>query len=186
MKFVHAITFVLTVTLIAGCTGGVRTPFFKMRPDYSQVPEQELRAIARDIENAILRGDRNPPLAAPPGVVVDDPAVQQAIRTRAARTELVQALLATGFAYEQKGGLISLIRSAEYKRATNARQRDKNALVVMSENADRWAVYEGLVEASNWPPAALGAVQNAFFEARRDLLEPGFKYESESGDIVIK
>lgn len=182
----HAVTFVLAAALIAGCAGGFRLPFVGMRPDYTQVPEQELRAVARDIEQAVMRGDRDPQIPEHSGVVANTPEVAQAVRTRAARSGLVRDLLGAGFAYEQQGGLISIIRSAEYRRATTARQRDNNALVVMSENADRWTLYEGLVEASNWPPVALGAVQHAFFEARRDLLDAGLKYENESGDIVVK
>ena len=106
--------------------------------------------------------------------------------TRAARAALVDQLLSTGFAAEQPNGTITLLRSGEYKKATSARERDKNALVVMSENQNRWTIYEGIVKASNLRAKSLPAVQDAFYKARVELLQAGQKYEDPSGAVVEK
>lgn len=174
---------ILIVT--AGCAG-IGTSFIKMRPDYSKVPETELRAAADAIENAVTQGDREPQMAAFAGVVLDTPAIQQAIRTRAARAALVNDLLASGHAYEQQSGTIKISNSREYKRSTTSRERDRNALLVMNENENRWTLYEGILKESNWPAGALGAVQHSFYEARVALLATSYKYEDEQGNIVVK
>ena len=170
---------------LVGCAS-IGNPFLKIAPDYSTVPEEELRAFATEVEQHIMQGEREPAFDSYPTIKTDQEELRQAIRTRAARAPLIKEFLDSGFAYEQKSGTIAIIRSREYKRATDRRRRDQNALLVMSENANRWTLYEALVESSHWPPAALGAVQDAFFEARRDLLSPGQKYQEPDGGIAVK
>ncbi len=177
--------FFLFVCVVAGCAG-IGNPFLKIKPDYSMVPEDELRAFAAHVEQCVAQGEREPVLEEYSSIDTDNEEIKQMIRTRAARAQLVQELLTSGFAYEQKSGTIATIRTREYKQATDRRKRDQDALLVMSENANRWTLYESLVKASNWKPGALGAVQNAFFEARCALLAPGQKYEGPDGDIVVK
>jgi hypothetical protein len=158
-------------------TACATVPFVRMAPDYTTVPETALRAAAAEIEAAVARGDRNAALSQHEGVNVASPEVVQAIRSRAARIELVHALLASGFAYEESGGLIAIKRGSEYKKATDSRERDRNALVVQSENESRWALYEGILDASNWSPKSLAAVQHIFAQERVPHLPPGASFE---------
>lgn len=183
----HRICALLTIALFAvsGCAS-IGAPFVRLRPDYSVVPEDELRAAAQAVERAVAQGEREPQLDMWPGVVLDAPEVIQALRARAARVHLIQELLDAGHAYEQKSGTIATLRTREYRRGTNRRQRDQHALLVMSENQNRWALYEGIVKASKWPPKALGAVQHSFFEARRELMAPGQRYEDAGGNVVAR
>lgn len=171
--------------LAAGCAS-IGNPFSRITPDYSTVPEEELREFAAAVEQFVVKGEREPVFEDFPSIDTENEEITQAIRTRAARAQLLQALLSSGFAYEQRGGTVAILRTREYKKATDKRQRDQNALLVMSENANRWTLYESLVKSSNWPPGALGAVQDAFFEARVALLSPGQKYAGPEGDIVAK
>ncbi len=180
------VVLVIVLALLAPGCARVSSPFSAMRPDYSRVPEDSLRAAARALEEAAARGDREPELETFPGVVLDTPEIRQAMRARAARAELVHELLDSGNAYEQRSGTIRMINTREYRRSTSSRKRDQNAMVVMSENQNRWALYEGILKASEWSPGALGAVQHIFFEARQPLLAPGHKYEDEQGNIVRK
>jgi hypothetical protein len=173
------------VAVHVGCAG-IGSSFIKMRPDYSQVPEAALRDAANAIEKAAMQGEREPVLADFPGVVLTTPEIVQAMRTRAARSALVSDLLASGHAYEQANGTIKIINSREYKKNTTPRERDQNALLVMSENQSRWDLYEGIIKASNWSSGALGAVQHSFYEARVALLAAGAKYEDVQGNIVVK
>ena len=53
-------------------------------------------------------------------------------------------------------------------------------MVVMSENANRWTIYEGLLKANNWPPDSLSAIQETFFLARVPLMSSGQQHESET------
>lgn len=184
MSLRHALPL-CALLLATGCAG-IGGTFVKLRPDYSNVPAEELRAAAVAIETAVFQGEREPQLAEYPGVVLNEAEILQAVRTRAARATLVQELLASGHAYEQKSGTIKMLNTREYKRATTSRERDQNALLVMSENQNRWTLYEGILKASEWSPGALGAVQHSFFEARFALMRPGWKYEDENGAIVSK
>jgi hypothetical protein len=158
----------------------------KMKPDYAELPADTLREIAVQIEQAVKDGEREPQIEDRGGVVLSTDAIKQAIRTRAARAHLVEAFLQTGHAWERRNGLMDIIRSSEYKKFGTSRERDRNAMVVMGENADRWALYEGIIDAGNFPAKSLGAVQRIFFEARLQVIADGIKYEDESGNAAYK
>ena len=181
-----AASLALAFVLLPGC-GTVSIPLVGGgAPNYAELPEQELHGLAATIEGEVRAGNREPAIENTAGLVVDTPEVVQAIHTRAARAALVDQLLSTGFAAEQPNGTITLLRSGEYKKATSARERDKNALVVMSENQNRWTIYEGIIKASNLRAKSLPAVQDAFYKARVELLQAGQKYEDPSGAVVEK
>lgn len=170
--------------LLAGCQ--VLETMTPARVDYTALPAEAVEALAQTIEEAVVAGDRSPALGAAAGASAESELVRQAIRTRAARYELVDALRATGHAYEARNGLLTIQRSSEYKRATTSRERDRNALLVMGENNDRWNLYEGLVKENGWPPDALGAVKAIFHKARVAAMPPGQKYEDDGGAIMVK
>lgn len=157
--------------LLAGCAA--TNALTHMKPDYTDLPEAELRKVAGAIEAIVAAGDESFALDASGAIQMDTPEVRQAIRTRAIRFPLVSDFLDSGHASEQSNGLITVRRSSAYKKATTSQQRDREALIVMSENNNRWTIYEGLVEANNWPPKSLSAVQEIFFEARVPLMKDG-------------
>ena len=179
-----AVAACLLVLSLGACRAAVR-PFVRLAPDYKDVPADTLAAVALEIERAVKEANRTPDIPDRDNLVLS-PAVRQAIRSRAARVELIDALRASGFAWERRRGLVETIRSGEYKRATTSRERDRNAILVMSENDDRWTIYEGLVDANNFPRNALSAVQLTFHEARVQLLASGQFYEAPAGERVAK
>ena len=174
----------LSILLLAGLTGC--HTFVKMKPDYADLPTDTLREVAKEIEQAVQDGNRDAQIADRGGVVVSTEEIRQAIRTRAARAQLVNAFLKTGHAWERRNGVLDILRTREYKKFGTSKDRDRNALVVMSENADRWAIYEGVIDAGHFPAKSLGAVQRIFFEARIESLPDGAQYEDESGNAVYK
>ena len=171
--------------LLPGCRTVVN-PFVAMRPDYSQVPVELLRTASLAVETAISQGNRTFDPATVSGVRLDSDEILQAIRTRAARQEMVDDFLNTGHAFEQRNGLLNIQRTSAYKRFGTSRDRDRQALLVMGENADRWAIYEGIVKLNNYPSRGLSAVQELFHEARVANLEPGQKYQGVDGQILSK
>ena len=172
--------------LVAGLLVGCST-FMSMKPDYSALPEEAMRQVALEIETAIQKGDRQPQIADRGGVVVNEENITQAIRARAARSELINRFLDSGFGWEGINGLVYIRTSAEYKKATTRRERDTNALTIDGECADRWTIYEGIVKSSNLSPRrALPAVQRIFHEARVQVMREGQWFESESGDFTQK
>ena len=118
--------------------------------------------------------------------MVSTDAVRQAIRMRAARATQVAAFLETGHAMEARNGLLHILRTKAYKQATTRRERDRNALLVLGENRDRWALFEGVLEASDLRSRSLSAVQAVWHEARVAAMPDGYKYESPSGEVVCK
>ena len=161
----------ILVLIAAGCS--TTNSLIRLAPDYSELPAENLRSLASTIEEAVTEGDEAPTLATAGEIEVETPAMRQAIRTRAIRYPLLSEMLDAGFAFEGDNGLIAIRRNSAYKKATTSRQRDREAMLVMSENSNRWAIYEGLVEANEWPPRSLSAVQETFFKARVPLLKPG-------------
>lgn len=179
-----ALLFAFALAL-QGCAG-MSNPFVRQKPKYDTVPVEALEAAARDIERAVAAGDRDAAIAPREGLALDDPTVAQVIRKRAARAALVAMVLDTGHAHEQRGGLIAMRPSREYRQGTSRRERDRHALIVIEENNDRWLLYERLVKASGLPSRGLSAVQDAFHRARVEVLAGGHRYENENGEIVAK
>lgn len=171
------LTALLLAGLLAGCAS---VPFVRMAPDYSTVPADSLAEVALAIEQAVRAGDREPVLPQREGVALSD-SVVQAVRTRAARGDLVNEFLNSGHGYEASNGLIKMTGGREYSRATTRRQRDRNALMVMNENEARWRIYEGILKASNYSQRSLPAIQDIFFRARVETLVPGQLYEGPDG-----
>lgn len=166
------------VALLAGCN--TTNAFISMKPDYSALPADDLKQIAASIEAIVAEGNEEFALEGPGGLVVDTPDIRQAVRTRAIRHELVTQFLDGGFGIEQANGLLAVQRSSDYKKATTRNQRDREAMIVMSENGNRWTIYEGLLEANNWPPASLSAIQETFFQARVPLMKTGQQHEADA------
>lgn len=166
-----AVALVAVALICAGCS--TTNAFVSMKPDYSALPADDLKQVASAIESIIAESKEDFALVAPEGMVVDTPEIRQAVRTRAIRHTLVEQFLDSGFGIEQANGLIAVQRSSEYKKSTTSGQRDREALVVMSENNNRWTIYEGLLKANNWPPASLSAIQETFFAARVPLMKSG-------------
>jgi len=178
---VKKLVLFVAVTMLCGCH-----TFMKMKPDFANLPADSMRAVAAEIEAAVRDGNREPQIADRDGIVVNTDAVKQAIRTRAIRYELVKAFLETGHAAELNNGLVNVLRTREYKKFGTSRDRNRTALLITSENSDRWAIYEGILNASKFHGKSLSAIQDIFYQERLKLLPSGLKYQNESGDIVTK
>lgn len=151
----------------------------------AQIPEEELRAAARDIEREVHAANRDAALEDREGVVVDTPEIRQAVRTRAARIDILNRFLLAGWGWERRNGRVWILRSKEYKDATTSRQRDLDAIMINSENNDRWTLYEGLIDANGWPQRSLDLIERVFFEERLAYMPPGEKYEDENGEVAL-
>ncbi len=171
------------LTVLAGCA--TVNPFTRMSADFAGIPEEALRAVAADIEQAVAAGEREPVIDGR-GIVIDTPAIKATLRERAIRSPLVHGFLQTGHAYEQRGGLISILRTKDYKKSGSSGDRDRNAGIVISENQSRWTLYEGIMKANDFSPRSLSAIQEIFADARIAVLPPDAAYEASDGTIVRK
>lgn len=171
---------------LCGCATTSSVPFMRGEPKLESVPEAELRTVAEAIEKAVRDGNKEPNIGNQGPIVADFPELQQAVRSRALRYPLIDGFLSSGHAYETENGLIAVIRSKEYKSEGNSQDRDRDALLVMSENNNRWTIYEGLVEHSKLPARSLASVQEIFRQERVKNMSPGQKHKEPGGEITAK
>ncbi len=184
LLLLYALLFALPLT---GCSSlGSKKDAATSPPKLTSLPVATLRAMAMDIEAQIKAGNREPNLENREGIVLDAPEIVQAVRTRAARAELISKFLDSGHGWERRRGTLWIIRSVEYKVAGTRRTRDIDALTVNSENLDRRALYGGIIKQSGLPSKYLSEVEEIFFEARVALMKPGQKYEGTDGETLIK
>ena len=178
-----AVLLCFIILSLAGCTS-LWGSFTHLKPDYSALPADDLRKVAAAIEKAVAEGERSPNIHNQGKIIVETERIQQAIRTRAARFNLLDAFRSSGFCYEKPDGRIAIKPSNAYKKAGTRRDRDRNALLIYSENTDRWAIYEGIIESSNLSPKALSAIERIFYEERIPYMKKGQKYKNDAGEIV--
>ena len=176
----------LSIVIVCGGCISIGGPFFHAKPDYTKLPVDVMKEVALEIEQGVQKGEREPNIADRGGIVLSTDAIKQAIRTRAARSELLNEFLNSGHACEGRTGLISILRTKDYKKSASSRQRDRDALLIMSENSNRWAIYEGIVDASKLTPGSLSAIQAVFHDARVQCMTQGQKYEDASGAVQVK
>lgn len=169
------------VGVLAGCASVPSVPFVRAEPKLDTVPEADLRAVAEQIEAAVRAGDSTAKIENRGAIVADFPELQQAVKSRAIRFPLIDGFLNSGHAYENASGLVAVQRSAQYKKEGTAQDRDRDALLVMSENNNRWTIYEGIVERSNLQQRSLSAVQEIFRQVRVAGMGSGQRYEAEGG-----
>lgn len=174
--------------VLSACNTVIKPISRSIRPsapiDLSKVPVDTLRTLATAIEREVRDGNRRSTFEN--AELSMDEEVLQAIHTRAARGEIVSDFLDTGFGWEKNDGLLAILRSNEYRLSGSSRSKDRDALVVMGENDDRWAIYEGIVEANNLGNSSLSAVQAIFAQVRIELLPAGQKYQDDTGEVAFK
>ncbi|MCP4643468.1 MAG: YdbL family protein [bacterium] len=175
--------YILMLTVLGLTASGCHT-FVRIKPDYAELPTESLRTVALEIEQAVRDGNRTPEIADRDGIVINSDIAIQALRTRAARSELVDQFRDSGFACERPNGLIDILNSKEYKNSRGRHAKDRDALLVYSENQDRWRLYESIRKDSNFPPRSLSAIQQIFYETRLQCMKNGQKYEDAAGEVV--
>jgi hypothetical protein len=176
---------VLTAALLtlAGCVSvPFPNPFAHAGVKAAEDAPEPLRQVAMDIETTVQAGERDPKLQDRDGVIVNTDLIKQLVKTRAARSEMVNQFLDTGFGREDKNGMIMVLHSKDYKKATSARQRDRDALLVLNENNDRWSLFEGIVKAGKDAHISTPVVQAAFHDARIKNMKKGQKYQ----EVVVE
>ncbi len=176
---------VLLLAVFTGCAGNGPAPSPSAESEAAsggRAPVEALRAAAAEIERQVHDGNREPVLTNLEGLVVDTPEIRLAVRTRAARIGLINALRDAGYAWERPNGRLWMLVTDEYKKATSSRRRDIDAITVNGENGDRWAIYEGLIQANKLPQGVLNDIQRIFFDERRAFMSPGQIYQGPDGE----
>lgn len=177
---------VIAIAAVAGCSSNGTGEVEVADTGPREFPEVAVRELAAQIEQAVAQGNREADIIPPAGLTLGTDQIRQSIRTRAARREVIDDFLDTGHAAEKQDGMIHVLRTKEYKTFGNRRTRDRNALLVISENRDRWTLYEGLVDENRMPRGSLDRLRQIFAEARIVTLQTGQRYENREGEIVVR
>ena len=159
-------------------------PIGHTNADYTKLPVKTVEEVAHRLEEETRKGNRTPDLAPHNSFKIDSPEIKQAMRSRAARAQLVIDLLDTGHMYEKRNGKIAIIRTKAYKNSGTSETRDRDALVVISENSDRSIIYQSLQKINTLNPAERSAIVEIFFKTRIQLMQPGHRYEGAEGEII--
>jgi hypothetical protein len=174
-----------TLLILPACTT-VQSVVSSVAPDYNELSADSLLQAAVVMEQGVLDGVREPELPDIPGINIDTPEIKQGLRSRAARVHLIQEFLHTGHGLEQKNGKVAIIRTDAYKKSKSSKQKDRDALFIISENRDRDSLYTSIEDANQLSPAGRAAVVAMFVKARVQLMSAGQKYQDESGNTVTK
>lgn len=169
----------------AGC-GTTGAPGTRPEKVPERLPLEAVRALATEIERAVAGGNRDVQIADRAGLIINTPEMSQAIRTRATRIEILNRFLDTGHAWERRDGLVWVITSNVYKKTGTRQDRDRQALIIVSENRDRLTLYQNLAKVNRLGQGSVSVIRGLFAEARLEFLPAGQKYETETGEVVVK
>ena len=155
-------TAILLWLLIVGCAALSREP---------PLPEESVTKIAAAIEQTVLTG-------AEAGITVEDAPgfkarlfeVVQAMQARQARVETVTEFKQKGYVGEGARGLIKYVKNDECR--ADARLHDRVANVILSENADRWRIYETLARENRLSTRGRKRIQAIFHQVRIEVARP--------------
>lgn len=173
------------LTLVTLCAAGCKSmsnPLVRTNADFSGLAVDQMQEVAAYIETQVREGNRTPELTNRENFIVNTEEIQQTLRSRAARAELIQVLLDSGHAVEQFDGKISVLRTAAYRKSGDRHDKDRDAMIVISENRDRVILYDSLRDANNYSSAARSAIEEIFYAARKAALKPGQKYLDNGGE----
>ncbi len=176
---------ICTVAFVSGCKS-IPNPIVRTSANDTGLPTDAITEVAQYFETQVHAENRTPELASRAGLILDTPEIAQALRSRAARVHLVKELLDSGDMLEQSNGKIAIIRSNAYKNKGTKNDRDRHAMIVISENVDRVILYDSLRKTNNLPSSTRTAVEEIFFNTRVAALEPGQKYRGKDGEILTR
>jgi len=134
--------------------------------------EAAVKEAATGIEQAVLGGlGAGFVLQDKPNFKVGSTELSQIIQRRQSRVGVVAEFKQKGCLGESADGLITYVKCPECQ--TNARLHNRAAQVILSENDERWRMYETLARENHLSSRARRRVQRIFHQARIDLAHPG-------------
>lgn len=149
-------------------------------------PEDSARRLATSIEEAVRTENREASLPEGDGIKASSPDLMQVLRTRAARYPAYKELMDAGYGYEERGGLVAIRTSKDYRKATKSNERARHALVVLQENNDRWAMYDAILKENRMGAAKQKQLRSIFAQVRNEVMPEGWFYQDENGKVVAK
>ena len=113
------------------------------------------------------------------GVMIGQPDVRTAIESRRARFDECARYKAVQCIGENRRGL------AQYRKCDECEDRQVRNVVdmlILSENDDRWAIYEVIVKGNRLPSSALKTLREAFRAEHESRASSGDLYQTQAGE----
>ena len=149
--------------IAAGCAAISKEP---------EVPEEALKRAVAAIEQAVIEGAGTAvEVAAEPEFKVNVQAIEPAVRSRQSRSKIVAEFKQKGYVGENARGLLKYVKNPDCQKDGQLHTRVAN--VILSENADRWRIYEALARENHLSGTGRKHIQTIFREVRIELAQPG-------------
>jgi len=163
-------TVYLLLFAVAGCAAFSKQP---------TMPEASIEEAATVIERTVIEGETPVVVNDRPGFKVRSPEVAMAVMGRQARIAIVMEFKRKGYVGECARSLLKYVENPECRK--DSRLHGRVANLIMSENADRWRIYEELAKLNRQSGSGRKRIQAAFHKARIDLARPGDMIQLSTG-----
>lgn len=162
-KVYRLLSAVALLLAAAGCAAFSRQP---------EVPEEAMRRAATAIERAVLEGaDSEIAFEDQPEFKGAAREVERAVRSRQSRIGVVGEFKQKGYVGENARGLLKYVKNSECQKDSRLHTRVAN--VILSDNGDRWRIYETLARENHLSGSGRKRIQTIFHEVRIELARPG-------------
>ena len=157
--------------ILSGCA------LFSQEPEIADDP---ILQVARAIEQAVMTTPDSPAAIEDQGAFTANvPEVVQILHRRQLRAPVVAEFKDKGYIGESARALIKYVRNPDCGRDSKLHARV--AYLILSENDDRWALYEALADANGLSASGRKRIQSLFHQVRSDLARPGHLVQLEPG-----
>ncbi len=147
--------------------------------DRVEVPEEALQEAAVAIERTVVGGEASVVLKDQPEFKARSPEIMLAMMGRQARIGIVTEFKRQGYVGENARALLKYVKNAACQKDSTLHARVAN--VILSENADRWRIYEELARLNGLSGSGRKSIQAAFHRARIELARPGDMIQLNTG-----
>jgi uncharacterized protein YdbL (DUF1318 family) len=147
--------------------------------DRVEVPEESLQEAAVAIERTVVEGEASVALKDQLEFKARSPEISLAVMGRQSRIGIVAEFKRKGYVGESVRALLTYVKNADCRK--DARLHSRVANVILSENADRWRIYEELARLNRLSGSGRKLIQTAFHEARIELARPGDMIQLSTG-----
>jgi hypothetical protein len=163
-------TVYLLLFVAAGCAAFSKQP---------AMPETSIQEATAAIERTVVEGETAVALNDQPGFKVRSPEVAMAVMGRQARIGIVTEFKRKGYVGECAKSLLKYVKNPECRK--DSRLHGRVANVILSENADRWRIYEELAKLNRQSGSGRKRIQAAFHKVRIELARPGDMIQISAG-----
>jgi hypothetical protein len=135
------------------------------------VPEAAVHEVATAIERTVIEGEASVALEDQPDFKARSPEIALAMMGRQSRIGIVTEFKRKGYVGECARSLVKYVKNPDCQK--DSKLHSRVAYVIVSENTDRWRIYEELRKMNRVSGSGRKRIQAIFHEVRLELARPG-------------